>query len=64
MKEQVTKLGMAKVYFTKEDFGKMLKLKDPTNLEIIDIEKDEYGDIVIKLATTMDNVVNNRVKAI
>ena len=38
MKEQVTKLGMAKVYFTKEDFGKMLKLKDPTNLEIIDVE--------------------------
>lgn len=60
-----TNLGMAKIYFKKEDFGKMLKLKDTQNLYIGDVRKD-YGnsDVEIEIITTMDNVTNNRTKNI
>lgn len=60
-----TNLGMAKIYFKKEDFGKMLKLKDTQNLYIGEVRKD-YGnsDVEIEIITTMDNVTNNRTKNI
>ncbi len=57
-----TQLGYAKVYFTKEDFGKMLKLKDSDNLTISNVENDGYGTLTLTIATPMDNVTNNRVK--
>jgi hypothetical protein len=57
-----TQLGYAKVYFAKEDFGKMLKLKDVENLTISNIENDGYGILTLTIATPIDNVTNNRVK--
>jgi hypothetical protein len=57
-----TQLGYAKVYFTREDFGKMLKLKDIYNLTISNIENNGYGEMTLTIATPMDNITNNRVK--
>ena len=61
-----TQLGKAKVFFTKGDFGKMLKLKDTNNIYIGEIKKSQYGDesIEVEVITSMDNVTNNRVKTI
>jgi hypothetical protein len=58
-----TKLGTAKVYFTKEDLGKMLKLKDKDNLMVIDVSVDNTeGKVAITITTPMDNITNDRVK--
>lgn len=58
-----TKLGMAKVYFTASDFGKMLKLKDENNLIVKDVKVSEYGgDVEVTIITPMDNSSNSRVK--
>lgn len=49
-------LGLAKVYFSASDFGKMLKLKDVSNLVITDVEVDRtMSDVEITVVTPMDN---------
>lgn len=51
-----TDLGMAKVYFSKSDFGKMLKLKDVNNLVVTDITVDKLtSDVEVTIVTPMDN---------
>lgn len=58
-----TKLGTAKVYFTKEDLGKMLKLKDKDNLMVTDVDVDNTeGKVAITITTPMDNITNDRVR--
>lgn len=59
-----TSLGMAKVYFSAKDFGKMLKLKDVGNLVVTDISVDKItSDVEVTVITPMDNV-NGRVRSI
>lgn len=60
-----TSLGMAKVYFSAKDFGKMLKLKDESNLVVTDISVDKItSDVEVTIITPMDNCRNNRVNSI
>lgn len=59
-----TQLGTAKIYFNKEDFGKMLKLKDVGNLVINDIKVDKYtSGLEVTIITPMNNVTNERVRS-
>jgi hypothetical protein len=60
-----TQLGFVKLYWSKEDFGKMAKLKDITNLAITRVEFGQISNdetVEITITTPMDNVTTNRVK--
>ena len=57
-----TQLGYIKLYFTKDDLGKMCKLKDIDNLAITCVEPCRNETVEITIATPMDNVTTNRVK--
>lgn len=59
-----TKLGFVKLYWSKEDFGKMAKLKDINNLAITKVEHGNDETVEITITTPMDNVTTSRVKSI
>lgn len=60
-----TELGMAKVYFTASDFGKMLKLKDENNLIVKDVKVSELGsEVEVTIITPINNSSNSRVKSV
>lgn len=56
-------LGKGKIYLTKRDLGKMLKLKNVEDLVVTDISKSLNDErIQITVATDMSNTTNSRIK--
>jgi len=59
-----TQLGYVKLYWKREVFGKMCKLKDVDNLAITRVEHCGDETVEITIVTPMDNITTNRVKTV